>query len=97
MVTASSVGDIEAFSGEWVRWCNEKPERSAGNTPPLMEPREKRAIRLAEWPRLENNAAERDKRGGKIGLPPIKRNENRWTAGGLFRPTPLSLFTARCP
>ena len=96
MVMSIVIGEFEAFSGEWDRWRDEQPERPAENTPPLTETWKKREIRLSEWTRPKNNDAKKDNR--EINRWPSRnRNENRWTAGGLFRPPPISLFTARCP
>ena len=62
MVMAIFLGGFASSSGEWDRRCDEQPERSSGNTPPLMETRTKHAIRLAEWTLLQNNAAKKDNR-----------------------------------
>ena len=75
VVIRSALGEFEAFSGEWDRWRDEHPERSAGNTPTLMGTRKKRAIRLAEWTRLQNNAAKKDRRDIKRSPFNQKRRE----------------------
>ena len=62
MVMARVIGEFEAFSDEWVEWCDGQPGRSSGNTPELMETRKKHAIRRANWASLQNNANRKDKR-----------------------------------